>query len=142
MTHVLLVEDDPDDAELLLTGLQRAGVTQPVDVARDGAEALDYLFRRNGNGSRRGPDPALVVLDLKMPRVDGHEVLRRLKADPVLRRIPVVVFSSSGEADDIRACYDAGVNAYVVKPVDFTALLTAIGLIGRFWLGANQRPPA
>jgi len=141
MTHMLLVEDDRDDAELVITGVRRAGMMQSIEWVADGAAALDYLFRRGACAGRTTPDPAFVLLDLKMPKVDGFEVLRQLKADGTLRRIPAVVFTSSSEASDMRMGYELGANAYVVKPVDFADLVATVGVIGRFWMAINRPPP-
>ena len=107
---------------------------------RDGAQALDYLYRRNGYADRTGGRPAIVLLDLKMPKVDGIEVLRQVKADPVLKTIPVVVLTSSREEQDLVRTYDLGVNAYVVKPVDFHEFIEAVKAIGGFWAVVNELP--
>jgi CheY-like chemotaxis protein len=139
---MLLIEDDRDDAELVLTGLRRAGMTQSIEWVADGAAALDYLFRRGAYAGRTTSDPVLVLLDLKMPKVDGFEVLRQLKGAATLRRIPTVVFTSSSEPADLRMGYELGANAYVVKPVDFADLVATVGSIGRFWMAINRPPPA
>ena len=117
---------------------------QPVNdvvVVRDGAEALDYLFKRNAYANRTGGNPAVLLLDLKMPKVDGIEVLRQVKGDPQLRTIPVVVLTSSREEQDLVRTYDLGVNAYVVKPVDFLEFVDAVKLLGGFWAVVNEPPP-
>ena len=112
-----------------------------VVVVRDGAEALDYLFKRGAYASRTGGNPALVLLDLKMPKVDGIEVLRQVKANPSLKTVPVVVLTSSREEQDLLRTYDLGVNAYVVKPVDFLEFVDAVKLLGGFWAVVNEPPP-
>ena len=108
---------------------------------RDGAQALDYLYRRNAYADRPRSHPALLLLDLKMPKIDGTEVLRQVKTDPTLRMIPVVVLTSSREEQDLVRSYDLGVNAYVVKPVDFTEFINAVKLLGGFWAVVNEPPP-
>ncbi len=132
---VLLVDDSLDDIELALDALRKRRPGTRVSVARDGVEALDALFGAEG---RPGLRPRLVLLDLKMPRVDGLEVLRRLKADPGTRPIPVVMLTSSGEDRDVAACYRLGANGYVVKPVAFNSFDEAAGAIAAFWLGHNH----
>ena len=141
LRHILLAEDDPNDAELTLTALARNKLVNQVVVVRDGAEALDYLRRRGSHAGRAPGNPAVVLLDLKMPKIDGLEVLRQIRADPALRRIPVVVLTSSREESDLVASYDLGVNGYVVKPVDFGAFVTAVREIGAFWAIVNEPPP-
>ena len=139
--RIVLAEDNANDVELTLTALRENHVANEVVVVRDGAEALDYLYRRNGYADRPGGHPALVLLDLKMPKVDGIEVLRRVKADPALKHIPVVVLTSSREEQDLVRTYDLGVNAYVVKPVDFHEFIDAVKLLGGFWAVVNETPP-
>jgi CheY-like chemotaxis protein len=139
---ILLAEDNANDVELTLTALRENHVANDVIVVRDGAEALDYLYRRNRYADRAGGHPALVLLDLKMPKVDGIEVLRQVKSDPALRSIPVVVLTSSREEQDLVRTYDHGVNAYVVKPVDFHEFVEAVKLLGGFWAVVNETPPA
>ena len=136
---ILLVEDDPQDVELALTALEDKA--NQVAVVDDGAEALDYLYRRGKFKMRAGSNPLLVLIDLKMPKVDGLETLKIIKADENLKIIPVVVFSSSRETPDLIECYRCGVNAYVVKPVDFTEFMEAIKQIGIFWAAINEPPP-
>jgi two-component system, response regulator len=137
---ILLVEDSALDAELTIASLAKY-VANPVDVARDGAEALDYLFRRGAFAGRSTGAPVLVMLDLKMPKVDGLEVLRTIKADPTLKQLPVVVLTSSREQRDVIRSYELGVNAYVVKPVEFEKFVDAVKQLGLFWLLLNEPPP-
>lgn len=139
--RILLVDDSPRDAELALEALEDHHLANEVVVLRDGAEALDYLFRRGAFASRTDPQPAVVLLDLKMPKVDGIEVLRQMKSDPALKRIPVVVMTSSREEKDLINSYDLGVNAYVVKPVNFHEFVDAVKQVGGFWAVLNQPPP-
>ena len=141
LRHILLAEDDPNDVELTLTALAQNKVVNEVVVVRDGAEALDYLRRRGVHAGRTTGNPAVVLLDLKMPKIDGLEVLRQIRADAALRRTPVVVLTSSREERDLVASYDLGVNGYVVKPVDFGAFVTAVQEIGAFWAIVNEPPP-
>ena len=137
---ILLVEDSENDIELTIESLAKH-VANKVDVARDGAEALDYLFRRGAFAGRATATPVLVMLDLKMPKVDGLEVLRTIKADPTLKRLPVVVLTSSREQRDVLQSYELGVNAYVVKPVEFEKFVDAVKQLGLFWLLLNEPPP-
>jgi CheY-like chemotaxis protein len=139
--RILLVEDDPQDVELTLTALGEYNLANEIVVARDGVEALDYLYRRGTFAQRPEGNPVVILLDLKMPRVGGIQVLRQLKADGQLRLIPVVVLTSSGESRDLEACYRLGVNAYVVKPVRFVEFVEAVKQIGVFWLLTNEPPP-
>jgi len=138
---ILLVEDNPLDIELMLAALQEHGLTNEIVVARDGVEALDYLYRRNQYAGRPAGHPLLILLDLKMPRVDGLEVLRQIKQDPDLRVIPIVMLTSSREEQDIVESYNLGANAYVVKPVAFEAFVGVVKQIGLFWILINE-PPA
>ena len=139
---ILLVEDNPDDEFLTLRSLRANHVANEIVVVRDGQAALDWLF---GTGVEPGPGreetPAMIFLDLKMPKVSGLEVLRRLRADPRTRRIPVVVFTSSGEERDVLQSYDLGANSYVRKPVDFTEFSEAVKQLGLYWLVVNAPPP-
>jgi CheY-like chemotaxis protein len=139
--EILLVEDNPNDLELTLHALKHNHLGNHVQVARDGAEALDFIFGR-GAFSGRDPNhaPRVILLDLKMPKVDGLEVLRQLRADERTRNVPVVVLTSSKEEPDIRASYSLGVNSYIVKPVDFEKFNEAIRVLGLYWLLLNQSP--
>lgn len=140
--EILLVEDDPQDVRLTLRELQREKVKNQIVVARDGAEALDFLFCR-GAFSDRSPNhpPKLVLLDLKLPKVSGLEVLREIKAQPETRAIPVVVMTSSGEERDVIDSYKLGVNSYIQKPVDFEQFRQTIKTLGLYWLVVNRLPP-
>ncbi|MBT9539377.1 response regulator [Thiobacillus sp.] len=138
--NILLVEDSPLDAELTIRALKDGKLANTVDWVKDGQQALDYLFHEGGYTGRAGNMPQLVLLDLKMPRVSGIEVLRIIKADPRTRKIPVVVMTSSQEERDIAESYDLGVNSYVVKPVDFTAMTNLARQAGYYWLAINQPP--
>jgi CheY-like chemotaxis protein len=138
--HILLVEDSANDVELTIATLTKY-VANHVDVARDGAEALDYLFKRGAFAGRTAGTPVLVMLDLKIPKIDGLEVLRTIKADPTLKRLPVVVLTSSREQRDVVQSYELGVNAYVVKPVEFEQFAEAVKQLGLFWLLLNEPPP-
>jgi CheY-like chemotaxis protein len=137
---VLLVEDDPRDVELTLQALARHRLAGQVVVARDGVEALDYLRRAGAFADREPGDPAVMLLDIKMPRMDGLEVLRAVRADAALRSLPVVMLTSSREGPDVKAAYELGANAYVVKPVGFTEFMGAIDQIGVFWAILNEPP--
>ena len=139
--RILLVEDDPKDVELTLTALEEYHLANEVVVARDGEEALDYLYRRGSFATRSNDNPAVLLLDLKLPKVDGLEVLQQIKSDENLKIIPVVVLTSSHEEKDMVASYRLGVNAYVVKPVDFHEFVNAIRELGIFWAIINQPPP-
>ena len=139
--RILMVEDDPKDVELTLTALEEYNLANEVIVARDGAEALDYLYSRGEYKMRSSGNPAVMLLDLKLPKVDGLEVLKQIKSDGELRMIPVVVLTSSKEEKDMVASYKLGVNAYVVKPVDFHEFVNAIKELGVFWAVINEPPP-
>ena len=139
--RILLAEDSDQDIELTLTALDENHLTNKVDVVHDGAEALDYLYRRGAFANRPGELPVVVLLDLKMPKVDGLEVLRRMKSDPELKQIPVVMLTSSREERDLVASYALGVNAYVVKPVDFGQFIESVSRLGCFWVLVNETPP-
>ena len=139
--RILLVEDDPKDVELTLTALDEYHLANEVVVARDGEEALDYLYSRGSFQLRTGDNPAVLLLDLKLPKVDGLEVLQQIKSDEKLKMIPVVVLTSSREERDMVASYKLGVNAYVVKPVDFHEFVNAIKELGVFWAIINEPPP-
>lgn len=141
LKRILVAEDSPNDLELTLAALAENRLANGVVAVRDGAEALDYLYRRGTFANRAAGNPALVLLDLKMPKVDGIEVLRRIKGDEALRRIPVVMLTSSREEQDLLRSYDLGVNAYVVKPVAFTEFMDAVRQLGGFWGVINEAPP-
>jgi CheY-like chemotaxis protein len=140
--NILLVEDDPRDVELTLAALEEHHLANKVMVLRNGAEALDYLRRAGKFKKRPGGNPILVLLDLKMPKIGGLEVLKIIKADARLKTIPVVVLSSSRETPDLAECYQQGVNAYVVKPVDFKDFMQAVQQLGLFWAAINEPPPS
>ena len=137
-TTILLVDDDPNDVELTLTAMAEHNLAHRVVVAWDGVEALDYLYQRKRFADRISGDPIVVLLDRKMPRMDGLEVLRQVKSDPRLRTIPVVMLTSSHEERDIVESYDLGVNAYVVKPIALSEFRQVIGRIGLFWAKTNE----
>src|SRR3984893_3945028 len=139
--RILLVEDDPKDVELTLTTLEEYNLANEVVVTPDGEEALDYLYRRHSFVTRSNVNPAVLLLDLKLPKIDGLEVLQQIKSDEKLRMIPVVVLTSSHEQRDMVASYSLGVNAYVVKPVDFYEFVNAIRELGVFWAIINEPPP-
>lgn len=139
--RILMVEDDPKDVELSLEALEDYNLANEVVVARDGEEALDYLFCRGKFENRSSENPAVLLLDLKLPKVDGLEVLQQIKSDNKLKMIPVVVLTSSHEEKDMVASYRLGVNAYVVKPVDFHEFVNAIKELGIFWAVINEPPP-
>ncbi|MFM7427680.1 MAG: response regulator [Elainella sp.] len=141
LKRILLVEDSRNDVELILTALSENAIANEVVVVRDGEEALDYLYRRGLFRLRLEGNPVVILLDLKLPKIDGVEVLSALKSDPVLRLIPVVVLSSSQEEPDLIRCYELGTNAYVVKPIDFSAFVEVIKQVGLFWAVVNQPPP-
>jgi CheY-like chemotaxis protein len=141
LPRILLVEDSALDAELALQALASSHLANEVMHVRDGAEALDYLYRRGAFASVSGPLPAVVLLDLKMPRVNGMEVLRQIKGDDALKTIPVVVMTSSREDQDLVETYKLGVNAYVVKPVRFENFVEAVKQVGAFWAVLNEPPP-
>lgn len=138
---LLLAEDNPADVELTLGALRGIRIANEIVVVPDGAEALDFLHRRGRYAGRVSAQPAVVLLDLKMPRVDGLQVLRELRATPELRHLPVVVFTSSREERDIVSSYELGTNAYMVKPVDFQEFISAIGGLGIFWALLNETAP-
>ena len=141
LKRILLVEDTPNDVELTLAALAEAHLANEVVVARDGAEALDYLYERGAFDGRISGHPAVVLLDLKLPKVDGLEVLEQVKSDAELRTIPIVMLTSSREESDLVRSYHLGVNAYVVKPVDFVEFATALRDMGLFWAVINEPPP-
>jgi CheY-like chemotaxis protein len=138
--NILLVEDDPRDVELTLAALEEQHLANKVEVVENGAEALDYLYRRGKFEMRAGGDPIVVLLDNKMPKVSGLEVLRAMRAEKRLKTIPVVVLTSSRETPDLVEFYKSGANAYVVKPVDFSEFMEAVKRLGIFWAAVNEPP--
>ncbi|HJV36547.1 response regulator [Geomonas sp.] len=142
LKRILLVEDNANDAELTMEALAEHHLANGVDLVRDGAEALDYLYRREKFAGVEEANPAVILLDLKLPKVDGLEVLRTIKADDRLKFIPVVVLTSSREERDVIESYRLGVNAYVVKPVDFSEFINAVKELGAFWAIINEPPPS
>ncbi|MBD2130394.1 response regulator [Microcoleus sp. ZQ-A2] len=141
LKRILLVEDSPNDVELILTALSESCLANEVVVVRDGEEALDYLYRKGVFKLRMEGNPVVVLLDLKLPKVDGLEVLAQIKSDPELKAVPVVVLTSSREEQDLINSYNLGTNAYVVKPVNFHEFVDAIKELGLFWAVVNQPPP-
>jgi DNA-binding response OmpR family regulator len=141
LKRILLVEDDPKDVELTMTGLAEYNLANEVIVARDGEEALDYLYRRGNYQTRPSGNPAVMLLDLKLPKLNGFEVLEKVRSDESLKMIPVVVLTSSHEERDLVQSYKLGVNAYVVKPVDFHQFVNAVKELGAFWAVINEAPP-
>jgi DNA-binding response OmpR family regulator len=140
--RILLVEDDPRDAELTLIALEKYQLSNGLDVVCDGEEALDYLYRRGNFRTRDDHNPAVVILDLKLPKISGLDVLRQIRADDKLKMVPVVVLTSSREEQDLITSYELGVNAYVVKPVDFPKFVEAVKTLGAFWVVFNESPLA
>ncbi|SRR5258708_7749043 len=139
--EILLVEDNPSDLELALHALQRNNLANHIHIARDGVEALDFLFCRGAHAERSiNPVPKVVLLDLKLPLVDGLEVLRQVKADPRTRAIPIVVLTSSNEERDMMESYELGVNSYITKPVDFGQFTESVRQIGMYWILLNRQP--
>jgi CheY-like chemotaxis protein len=139
--RILIVEDDPNDVELTLTALADYNLANEVVVTRDGQQALDYLYSRGQYSARPGGNPAVMLLDLKLPKVNGLEVLQQIRSDGRLKMIPVVVLTSSNEEKDVIRSYSLGVNAYVVKPVDFHEFVNAVKELGVFWAVINEPPP-
>ena len=140
--EILLVEDSPDDVVLTLRALRKSNVTNHIEVARDGAEALEFIFATGAHADRDiNNTPKVILLDLKLPKVEGLEVLRRIKSDPRTKKLPVVVLTSSREARDVADAYALGVNSYIVKPVDFERFADAVRDLGLYWLLLNE-PPA
>ena len=139
--RILLVEDDPRDVELTLTALADYNLANEVAIARDGQQALDYLYCKGEFSNRPNENPAVLLLDLKLPKIDGLEVLKQVKSDDRLKKIPVVVLTSSREEVDMMRSYELGVNAYVVKPVDFHEFVNAVKELGVFWAVINEPPP-
>jgi CheY-like chemotaxis protein len=140
--EILLVEDNPNDLELTLRALRKNKIANDIQVAVDGEEAVQFLFREGKFANRPEGNPQMVLLDLKLPKIDGLEVLRRLRTDPRTRSIPVVVLTSSREERDIVETYNLGVNSYVVKPVEFDKFIAAVSEVGMYWLLLNQQPSA
>ena len=139
---ILLVEDNPDDEALTLRALKKNNILNPVTIVRDGAEALDYLFCQGAYAGRDASlQPAVILLDLKLPKIDGLEVLKRLRADARTRLLPVVILTSSKEEQDLASGYSLGANSYIRKPVDFTQFMEAIRQVGLYWLMMNEPPP-
>jgi CheY-like chemotaxis protein len=141
LKRILLAEDSPQDVEMTLEAMGDYHLANEVVVVGDGAQTLDYLYRRNQFASRSAGHPIVVLLDLKMPKVDGLEVLRQMKADPDLKRIPVVMMTASREEEDLIKSYNLGVNAYVVKPVDFQQFIDSVRKLSCFWALVNEPPP-
>ena len=141
LKRILLVEDDPKDIELTVNALEENHLANNIAIAHDGVEALDYLYRRKAFEHRPPGNPVVILLDLKMPRMDGMQVLKQIKADNDLRTIPVVVLTSSRESQDLEVCYRLGVNAYVVKPVKFADFVEAVKEVGIFWALINEPHP-
>ena len=139
--YILLAEDNPNDAELTIAALRDRNLVCPIHRVADGAEALDFLFRRGAYADRAEGPPTLILLDLKMPKVTGLEVLRAIKQDPLLRVVPVVMLTSSREEADLSRSYASGANAYVVKPVEFDEFMSTVGELGRFWGLVNEPSP-
>jgi two-component system, response regulator len=139
--RILLAEDDPRDVELTINALGEHNLANDIQVVCDGAEALDYLYRRGGYAQEPDGNPVVILLDLKMPKIDGIQVLRQIKSDKNLQTIPVVILTSSRESRDLETCYQLGVNAYVVKPVQFTDFVEAVKQLGVFWALINVPPP-
>ena len=142
MKRVLLVEDDPNDVELTLAGLAEYNLANEVVVARDGEEALDYLYHRGKFAARSNGNPAVILLDLKLPKVDGLQVLRELKNDARTKAIPVILLTASREERDLVESYKTGVNSYIQKPVNFAQFQEVVKQLGMYWLLVNARPPA
>jgi CheY-like chemotaxis protein len=138
---ILLVEDSPDDEALILRALKRANVTNKVDVVRDGVEALEYIFGSGAYDGRGVAHPTITLLDLKLPKVDGLEILERLRADPRTKHNPVVILTSSDEHEDLVRSYSLGVNSYVRKPIEFAQFSKTVAELGLYWLLLNQPPP-
>jgi two-component system response regulator len=142
MNEILLVEDNPDDVDLTLRAFAKSNIANEIVVARDGVEALDYLFGTGAHAGRAGgPLPQLVLLDLKLPRIDGLQVLERVRANPKTRLLPVVILTSSTEQRDLASGYTLGANSYIRKPVDFQEFIEAMRHLGLYWLLLNQAPP-
>ena len=142
MNEILLVEDNPDDVELTLRAFRKSKIANEIVVAHDGVEALDYLFATGDHAGRDNSTlPQLVLLDLKLPRIDGLQVLERIRANPKTKLMPVVILTSSTEEPDLKTGYSLGANSYIRKPVDFQEFVVAVSRIGLYWLLLNQPPP-
>jgi len=141
LRHILIAEDDPRDLELTMAALEEYNLANKVFIVHDGAEALDYLHCRGKYEGRVTGNPVALLLDLKMPKVNGIEVVKAVKADAHLKTVPIVVLTSSREEPDLLECYQNGVNAYVVKPVDFSEFMNAVKQLGVFWVAVNEPPP-
>ncbi|MHB8136433.1 MAG: response regulator [Anaerolineaceae bacterium] len=139
--RILLAEDDPNDVEMTVNALNSKNLVNEICVVRDGVEALDYLYHQGAFSKRAGGNPIVILLDLKMPKIDGIEVLRKIKSDKDLQMIPVVILTSSSESTDLETCYQLGANAYVVKPVRFADFVEAVKQIEIFWALINEAPP-
>ncbi len=142
LREILVVDDNDNDVELMLLGLRVLNLANEIVVVRDGAEGLDYLYKRGSYADRSSDVPLFVLLDLHMPRMDGIEMLTELRADEDMRALPVIIMSSSKEDPDLRRCYSLGINAYVVKPVDFDQFSRTVTQMGVFWALINEPPPA
>src|SRR6266852_2895341 len=138
---ILLVEDSPDDEVLILRALKKANVTNKIDIVRDGAEALNYVFGAGAYDGRDVAHPTVTLLDLKLPKIDGLEVLKRLRGDPRTKANPVVILTSSDEHEDLIRCYNLGVNSYVRKPIEFGQFSETVAKLGLYWLLLNEPPP-
>ncbi|MCG2720612.1 MAG: response regulator [Thermodesulfovibrionales bacterium] len=141
MRNILLVEDDPNDIELTIKALSDFNIANEIVIVRDGAEAIEYLLKRGNFAGRVAGNPAVILLDLKLPKVSGLEVLKQVRDDEQLRLIPVVILTSSREEKDLKEAYTLGTNAYVVKPVDFHQFAEAVKQVGAFWAIVNEPPP-
>ncbi|HJW49670.1 MAG TPA: response regulator [Candidatus Limnocylindria bacterium] len=139
---ILLVEDNPDDEALTMRAFARNNIGNRIVVVRDGAEALDWLFKRDQHQGRSDPDPQVILLDLKLPKVDGLEVLRQIREDPRTRLLPVVILTSSKEESDLLRGYELRANSYIRKPVDFARFVESVRELGMYWLVLNEPPPA
>ena len=138
--RILIVDDSPKDIELTISALAEKNLANEVDVAEDGEEALDYLYKRGKFANKIG-DPAVILLDIKMPKMDGIEVLKHIRSDPTFKLIPIIMVTSSCEERDLVECYRLGANSYVVKPVDIAQFINAIKVVGQYWAVVNQPPP-
>ncbi len=142
LKRILIVDDSPKDVELTISALTEKNLANQVDVAEDGEEALDYLYKRGQFAARENINPAVILLDIKMPKMNGIEVLQHIRSDPKLKLIPVIMVTSSREEKDLIESYKLGANAYMVKPVDITQFINAIKVLGQFWVVINQQPHA